>query len=182
MIRLLLGCCGRRRCCRSRLTASGSAKERASGFLAHRRYAFTECPLIEIADGEYIALRPAWVLDRFCGSQLYWQAFFQFGLDKTLLGQQFSQAMNYVFEATVGYLFRRAMKRGRTQITLITEAEMQQAWAKKGHTPSVCDWVLVSGNTCLLVDATNHWLDEKAAQGFANTKDYEADLEETFVN
>jgi hypothetical protein len=157
-------------------------KERASGFLAHRRYAFTECPLIEIADGEYVVLRPAWVLDRFCGSQLYWQAFFEFGTEKTDPGEQFSQAMNYVFEATVGYLFRRAMKRGRTQITLITEAEMQQAWAKRGHTPSVCDWVLVSGNTCLLVDATNHWLDEKAAQGLADPKDYEADLEETFVN
>jgi hypothetical protein len=158
------------------------AKERARGFLAHRRYTFTECPLIEIADGEYIVLRPAWVLDRFCGSQLYWQAFFEFGLEKTLAGQQFSQAMNYVFEATVGYLFRRAMRRGRTAITLITEAEMQQAWTKGGKLPSVCDWVLVWDNTCLLVDATNHWLDEKAAQGFADPEEYEADLEDTFVN
>jgi len=158
------------------------AKERANGSLAHRRYTFTECPLIEITDGDYIVLRPAWVLDRFCGSQLYWQAFFQFGLDKTLPGQQFSQAMNYVFEATVGYLFRKATRRARPKITLITEAEMQQAWAKKGHTPSVCDWVLVWDNTCLLVDATNHWLDEKAAQGFADPEEYEADLQDTFVN
>jgi hypothetical protein len=158
------------------------AKERAREFLAHRRYTFTECPLIEIADGEYLVLRPAWVLDRFCGSQLYWQAFYQFGLEKTLPGQQFSQAMNYVFEATVGYLFRRAMRRGRTEITLITEAEMQRAWTKGSKIPSVCDWVMVWDNTCLLVDATNHWLDEKAAQGFADPENYEADLEDTFVN
>ncbi len=38
------------------------------------------------------------------------------------------------------------------------------------------------GNTCLLVDATNHWLDEKPAQGFADPEDYQADLEDTFVN
>ncbi|HKP44689.1 hypothetical protein [Mycobacterium sp.] len=158
------------------------AKERSKGFLAHRRYTFTECPLIEIADGEYIVLRPAWVLDRFCGSQLYWQAFFEFGTEKTLPGEQFSLAMNYVFEAGVGYLFRRAMRRARPEIKLITEVEMQQAWAKGGQTPSVCDWVLLWDNTCLLVDATNHWLDEKAAQGFADPEDYQADLEDTFVN
>jgi hypothetical protein len=84
-------------------------------------------PLIEIADGEYIVLRPAWVLDRFCGSQLYWQTFFDFGTEKTLPGEQFSLAMNYVFEASVGYLFRRATRRARTEIALITEAQMQQA-------------------------------------------------------
>jgi hypothetical protein len=138
--------------------------------------------LIEIADGEYIVLRPAWLLDRFSGSQLYWETFFAFGEDKTPTGEQFSQAMNYVFEATVGYLFRRVMRRGRSQITLITEAKMQQAWTKGGKIPSVCDWVLLWDNTCLLVDATNHWLDAKAAQGLADPEDYAADLEETFVN
>jgi hypothetical protein len=157
------------------------AKERAHGSLAHRRYTFTERPLIEIATGEYIVLRPAWVLDRFCGSQLYWQTFFEFGTEKTLPGEQFSQAMNYVFEDAVGYLFRRATRRAGA-ITLITEAQMQQAWSKGGDTPSVCDWVLVHGNRCLLVDATNHWLDEKSAQGFADPEDYQADLEDTFVN
>lgn len=79
------------------------AKERKKGNLAHRRYTFTERPLIEVTDGEYIVVRPAWVLDRFCGSQLYWQAFFEFGLDKTPEGLQFSQAMNYMFEAAVDY-------------------------------------------------------------------------------
>jgi hypothetical protein len=162
---------------RKRLT-----KERAKGYLAHRRYTFTERPLIEIADGEYLALRPAWVLDRFCGSQLYWQAFFELGMEKTPPGEQFSLAMNYVFEGSVGYLFRRVMRRSRGAITLITEPEMWEAWSKGGDKPSVCDWVLVWDNTCLLVDATNHWLDEKAAQGFAEPSDYQADLEDTFVN
>jgi hypothetical protein len=162
---------------RERLT-----KERAQGFLAHRRYTFTECPLIEVADGEYIVLRPAWLLDRFCGSQLYWQTFFEFGNEKTLPGEQFSLAMNYVFEASVGYLFRRTARRARPAITLITEAQMQQAWKDGGDTPSVCDWALVWNDTCLLVDATNHWLDERTAQGFADPEDYQADLEDTFVN
>ena len=157
------------------------AKERTRGNLAHRRYTFTERPLIEIADGEYIVLRPTWVLDRFCGSQLYWQTFFAFGLDKTQEGLQFSQAMNYVFEAAVDYLFRRATKRANGAITLISEEQMQDAWTTGGEKPSVCDWVLVCGSTCVLVDATNHWLDEKVAQGFADPEDYKADLEETFV-
>lgn len=157
------------------------AQERKKGDLAHRRYTFTERPLIRFDDDTYLAIRPTWVLDRFCGSQLYWQTFFTFGTEKDPRGSQFSQAMNYVFEASVGYLFRRVSRRAGAAITLITEKEMQQAWTVK-NTPSVCDWVLVSGKYCLLVDATNHWLDEKMAQGFADADDYTADVEETFIN
>jgi hypothetical protein len=157
------------------------ARERKKGDLAHRRYTFTERPLIRFDDDAYLVIRPAWVLDRFCGSQLYWQTFFDFGMEKDLRGEQFSQAMNYVFESSVGYLFRRVSKRAGSAITLITEKEMQRAWAGK-NVPSVCDWVLMSGKYCLLVDATNHWLDEKAAQGFADVDDYTADVEETFIN
>jgi hypothetical protein len=65
---------------------------------------------------------------------------------------------------------------------LITEEQMQQAWSRGGQTPSVCDWVLVDGRFCLVVDATNHWLDAKAAQGFADAEDYRSDIEDTFVN
>jgi hypothetical protein len=126
------------------------------------------------------------VLDRFCGPQLYWDTFFSFGTEKDPRGEQFSQCMNYVFEATVAYLFRRAARRANKRspgsITLITEVEMQNAWRSGNSTPSVCDWVLVSGNYCLLLDATNHWLDEKAAQGFAKADEYQADVEDTFVN
>lgn len=157
-------------------------RERKKGFLAHRRYTFTERPLLQIGEDAYLALRPTWVLDRFCGSQLYWQTFFSLGTEKDPRGEQFSQAMNYVFEDSVGYLFRRATRRARPEITLITEEQMQQAWKTGGNIPSVCDWVLVSGKYCLLVDATNHWLDEKAAQGFATEEDYQADTEDTFVN
>lgn len=157
------------------------AQERKKGDLAHRRYTFTERPLIRFDDDTYLAIRPMWVLDRFCGSQLYWHTFFAFGTEKDPRGEQFSQAMNYVFEDSVGYVFRRCTRRARPAITLITEREMQQAWTSK-NTPSVCDWVLVSGKYCLLVDATNHWLDEKMAQGFADADDYTADVEETFIN
>jgi hypothetical protein len=40
-----------------------------------------------------------------------------------------SQGMNYVFEATVRYLFRRVTRRARPAITLILKKEMQQAIA-----------------------------------------------------
>lgn len=157
-------------------------RERKKGLLAHRRYTFTERPLLRFADDEYLVLRPAWALDRFCGSQLYWQTFFDFGTEKDPRGEQFSHAMNYVFERTVGYLFRRVTRRASAAITLITEKQMQQAWKRGGNFPSVCDWVLVAGRYCLLVDATNHWLDEKAAQGSADAEDYQADVEDIFVN
>jgi len=46
------------------------------GDLAHRRYAFTQYPMLQISDDEFISLRPLWVLERFCGPQLYWETFF----------------------------------------------------------------------------------------------------------
>jgi hypothetical protein len=58
------------------------ARERKKGSLAHRRYTFSQCPLLEIDVDEFIVLRPAWDLDRFCGPQLYWQTFFDFGEEK----------------------------------------------------------------------------------------------------
>jgi hypothetical protein len=87
-------------------------QERIKGFLAHRRYTFTERPLLHLGGEEYIVLRPAWVLDRFCASRLYWQTFFEFGTEKAPRGQQFSQAMTYVFEDSVGYRFRRVTRSG----------------------------------------------------------------------
>ena len=70
-------------------------------------------------------------------------------------------------------------RRGRTEIVAdhLKGRDASGLGSKGGHTPSVCDWVLVWGITLvMLVDATNHWLDEKAAQGFADPEDYQADL------
>jgi hypothetical protein len=50
-----------------------------------------------------------------------WQTFFDFGEEKDPRGEQFSQGMNYVFEATVRYLFRRVTRRAGPAFTLITE-------------------------------------------------------------
>jgi hypothetical protein len=142
---------------------------------------FSQFPLLEIGPDEFIVLRPAWVLDRFAVRNCTGETFASFGFEKDERGEQFSQAMNYVFEANVGYVFRRVTRRARpTIITLIKQ--MQQAWKTGQGPPSVCDWVLASGKHCLLVDATNHWLDEKAAQGFADADEDQVDVEDAFVN
>jgi hypothetical protein len=59
------------------------AKEREKGNLAHRRYTFTQYPMLQISDDEFISLRPLWVLERFCGPQLYWETFFGRALSAT---------------------------------------------------------------------------------------------------
>ena len=156
-------------------------REREKGNLAHRRYTFTQHPILQISGSEFITLRLIWSLERFCGPQLYWEAFFKFGMETDPRGEQFSQCMNYVFESSVDYLFRRVSKRSANSTTLIKEPEMQTAWTSGGYTPSVCDWVLVSGRFCLLVDATNRWLDANLAQGLAGAEDYRADIDEAFV-
>jgi hypothetical protein len=158
------------------------AAERKKGDLMHRRYTFGERPILQLGDDKFVVLRPAWVLDRFCGPQLYWEAFWNFGAEKDSCGEQFSQGMNYVFERNVDYSLRRVTKRAAGALTLINESQMQTAWKTGGNTPSTCDWVLVDGRFCLLIEATNHWLDARLAQGFADAADYETDVDDTFVN
>ena len=57
------------------------AGERKKGSLAHCRYTFSQFPFLEIDPDEFIVLRPAWALDRFCG-RLYWETFADLGYEK----------------------------------------------------------------------------------------------------
>ncbi|MBB1033927.1 hypothetical protein G6031_05935 [Dietzia sp. CQ4] len=152
------------------------SRERKTGNLTHRRYIFSQFPVLKLNDEKYIILRPHWVADRLCGTQLYWQAFSGFGGPEEARAQQLSGAMNYVFERNVDYLLRRVHKRAPQSFTLIKEKQMQEQWAKRSGPSSVCDWVLRAGNVCILLDATNHWLDFKLAQGLADEKHYVNDL------
>lgn len=158
------------------------ARERKKGFLAHRRYTFTERPLLLIGEDEYIALRPTWVLDRFCGSQLVLADVLRPGHREGFPRRAIQPSDELRVRGHRRLPVSTRHPPSPPAITLITEEQMQQAWKTGGNTPSMCDWVLVSGKYCLLVDATNHWLDEKAAQGFATEEDYRTDTEDTFVN
>ena len=102
LIRLLLGCCGRRRCCRSRITASGSRRERARGLPCAPQIHVHRVPVdrdrrrrvhrVATRLGAGPLLRLAAVLADFLLIR---------HRRRHSPGQQFSQAMNYVFEANV---------------------------------------------------------------------------------
>jgi hypothetical protein len=59
------------------------AAERKKGDLMHRWYTFAERPILQLSDDEYLVLRPAWLLGRCCGPQLYWDTFFNLGMDRS---------------------------------------------------------------------------------------------------
>ncbi|MGB6245175.1 MAG: hypothetical protein WBF94_09500, partial [Gordonia sp. (in: high G+C Gram-positive bacteria)] len=114
---------------------------------------------------------------------LYWQTFFSFGRPTPgSSAEAFSQAINYSFERSVGDILERISARSSLITRLVREDEMQNEWcAQKGKTPSVCDFLLVAGRGCILIDATNHHLSARLAQGLADVETFNADVENSFV-
>ncbi len=56
-------------------------------------------------------------------------------------------------------------------LAIADEPDMQAAWTqKKGVEPSVCDWLILGKDHCVVIDATNHAVKEDAAQGLATWK------------
>ncbi|WP_148302358.1 hypothetical protein [Tomitella biformata] len=158
-------------------------KDRSRGPVLDQRYVFTERPFVAQENGNLSALRYQWVIDRFFGAQLYWQTFFAFGRPtKGSTAEAFSQAMNYAFERTVGDALEQIASRSQKITRVVTEPEMQEEWAeRRGAPPSVCDFVLVAGRACFLLDATNHHLGANLAQGIASVEEFNKDIEEAFV-
>jgi hypothetical protein len=159
------------------------AGERKKGNLAHRRYTFSQFPLLEFGPRRVHPPVPGMGFDRFCGPQLYRETFAGFGFEKDERGEQFSQAMNYVFEANVGSVFQRVVNRAKPNaITLITEEQMQQAWKLgKVHHRCVTGRSFRAGIVCLSMRQITGST-KKRAQGFADAEEYQVDVEDTFVN
>lgn len=158
-------------------------RDRANGPVVDQRYIFTERPLLRVND-RIVALRYQWVIDRFFGSQLYWQTFFSFGKPTPKsIAEAFSQAMNYAFERAVGTVLNQIATHSEKITRVATEAEMQEAWSdRSGETPSVCDFLIIAGRALFPIDATNHHLGANLAQGLASIEEFDLDIETAFVN
>jgi hypothetical protein len=157
--------------------------DRSRGPVAYQRYAFTERPFLQQGADTLLVLRYQWVIDRFFGSQLYWQTFFAFGAPTPRsVAEAFSQAMNYAFERVANDILTRIAAHSSKITRLVTETEMQDEWTEnRGQAPSVCDFMLVAGRACILIDATNHHLSANLAQGLADIDTFNTDIESSFV-
>ncbi|MFL1598313.1 hypothetical protein [Gordonia amicalis] len=158
-------------------------RDREQGPVTNQRYVFTERPFLRDDDDTVFALRYQWIVDRFFGSQLYWQTFFSFGPAKPgSAAEAFSLAMNYAFERVAGDILGRIASYSSKISRVVYESEMREEWSStKGEAPSVCDFLLVAGRACILIDATNHHLSARLAQGLADVSAYDKDMDTSFV-
>ncbi|WP_354563229.1 MULTISPECIES: hypothetical protein [unclassified Rhodococcus (in: high G+C Gram-positive bacteria)] len=159
------------------------AKDRARGAVADQRYTLTERPFVALDNGNVRLLRYQWAIDRFFGAQLYWQTFFRLG--EPLPGsvaESFSLAMNDMFERAVADVLESIIASSTSMQRIVHENEMQAAWIERGEKPSVCDFVVPSRDGLYLVmDATNHHLNFKFAQGLGTIEQYEQDAKESLL-
>jgi hypothetical protein len=154
--------------------------DREKGAIGHQRYTLTRFPFLALDDDTFVMLRHQWALDRLCGGQLYFEAWDS--LNSKALRERFKTAMSDAFEQFVGAILHRIFDKSPHLRQIVDEPEMQAAWEeKKGQPPSVCDWMLFGEGHCILIDATNHAVKEKAAQGLATWDECSADMELIFT-
>lgn len=160
------------------------AAERAKGPVGHQRYAFTQHPFLAVDDETLLLLRYQWSIDRLCGSLLYFEAWAGIrGSQGSKAATRLKFAFSDVFEDNVGKTLNRIADGSKIIQRVVAEPEMQQTWTeKKGETPSVCDWALLAGQHCIVVDATDHSVKAEVAQGLAPFDVYRSDIEDTFTN
>jgi hypothetical protein len=153
---------------------------RDAGAIGHQRYTLTQYPFLAVDDNTFVMIRHQWALDRLCGGQLYFEAWFN--LSTRALRDRFKIAMSDAFELFVGGILHRIFDRSPHLRAVVDEDEMQAAWLEqKGKKPSVCDWMLFGEGHCIVIDATNHAVKEDAAQGLATFDEYSADIETIFT-
>ncbi len=165
------------------------AGDRRRGSVHQQRYTLTRFPFLRLDDDTVLLLRYQWGIDRFYGNLLYWSTFaalpgFKMPAPKSgSAAEAFSAGMNYVFERSVGDILEILVARSSLADRLITEVELQEAWTtNKQSTASACDWVIRAGNSCIVVDATNHALDAFLSQGLGTPEAYAADMDKIFAS
>ncbi|PJE18051.1 MAG: hypothetical protein CK429_05365 [Mycobacterium sp.] len=155
-------------------------EDRNAGEIGHQRYTLTRYPFLAVDDNAFVTIRHQWALDRLCGGQLYFEAW------ASLSGsarKRFKTAMNDAFEQFVGGILHRIFDKCPHLLAIADEPDMQTAWTqKKGEKPSVCDWMILGKDHCVVIDATNHAVKEDAAQGLASWEAYSADVEKIFID
>jgi hypothetical protein len=63
--------------------------DRDAGAIGHQRYTLTQFPLLAVDDNTFVMLRHQWALDRLCGVQLYFEAWFNLSTQSSALGNRF---------------------------------------------------------------------------------------------
>jgi hypothetical protein len=63
--------------------------DRDAGAIGHQRYTLTQYPFLAVDDNTFVILRHQWALDRLCGGQLYFEAWFNLGTQSWALADRF---------------------------------------------------------------------------------------------
>lgn len=165
------------------------ADDRRRGSVHQQRYTMTRFPFLRLDSDTLLLLRYQWGIDRFCGNLLYWSTFaglpgFKMPAPKPRsVAEAFSDGMNHVFERSISDILETLVARSASAEKLITEEELQAVWTTRSQaTASACDWVIKSGQTCIVIDATNHSLDAFLSQGLGTSEAYARDMDKIFAS
>ncbi len=104
-------------------------ENRNAGAIGHQRYTLTQYPFLKIDDNTFVMIRHQWALDRLCGGQLYFEAWFN--LSSRALRDRFKTAMSDAFEQFVGGILHRIFDKSPHLRAIVDEDGMQAAWTEQ---------------------------------------------------
>ncbi|MDI9979817.1 hypothetical protein [Rhodococcus sp. IEGM 1307] len=151
---------------------------------AWSRFTVQRYPLVRLPDGALLLLRAQMGAQRIFGDLPFFDLREELRTSSPRAGRQFEQAMNDIFEARVGEGIRRiAAQPHLHDVAVATEPVMQKAWTTPGASgpPSVCDFVMVRGRYCVVVDASNRRLIAPLSEGQGDPNLLDGDIERNLL-
>lgn len=141
---------------------------------------FRRWPIVRLDNGQWLVLRLGFAIQRALGDATYWDVRTHLKAEDQATGsrrdQGFRGCLGSELEANVGQALGRMFPGILRARRLYDEATMQHAWARRGHTPSVCDFAVDCGDTWLLFDVTDRRIPEKLINAEATAADLDAEL------
>lgn len=137
-------------------------------------------PIVRLDNGQWLVLRLGFAIQRALGDATYWDVRNHLKAEdqanRSKRDEGFRGCLGYELEANVGQALGRMFPGILKARRLYDETTMQNAWAKRGQKPSVCDFAVDCGDTWLLFDVTDRRIPEKLINAEATAADLDAEL------
>ncbi|WP_133298445.1 hypothetical protein [Tsukamurella pulmonis] len=147
------------------------------------RYQIQQSPFVRLDDDMLIPIRFQFAMQRLLGDHLYLESQYLTAKKDKKRGARYKAAMDDIFEERVGEVLTRISDRVRkSALTLITDPQMRGAWygTSSDDGPQICDFVLVRGDNCVVIDANNRSLPQPLAEGTATYEEFKEEIEGRF--
>ncbi len=147
------------------------------------RYKLLMTPFVKLSDGKVVLLRFQYLVQRFFGQPLFVDVNEDLKRTDPSRSSKFRTAVNHQFEVKIGDSLNRIVDFDSDARSSLIHGDTDLVDAfkvRKGQNESICDYALVKGNTCILVEVNNRHLLQEFAEGTGTLDEFRREIQEKF--